>query len=375
MIERTRKSNIEQAPNCPRCASTNTKFCYYNNYSLSQPRYFCKACRRYWTKGGSLRNVPVGGGCRKNRRSKSSRKDDNTLQTQSPALSEAAGADIDLADVFAKYLNQGTTNDHDHDQDQDNILQESQDYSSIGASLSDSPSSYSLVNENLLDEIIMANFQDYPCGNFLQEEKLHEGGSIQVDATKNEEVEHAATMGDSQGTFLDKKDEVMSVKEKTANANTEIDTERYASIGGGREYATEKPEPVLGKPNLHDEASTVCDSTNTIPEVPVVFLSLVKRINVDGDTPPVLKPSDQVIHVPATAMTIASAEKNYYAMRDPISALEKYMFENLASELDITVIDKKIDELVEEAVELVDASLILAHSQLPEHVFAGTRSF
>ncbi|KAK6118813.1 hypothetical protein DH2020_047448 [Rehmannia glutinosa] len=50
-------TNIEIAPNCPRCASSNTKFCYYNNYSLSQPRYFCKGCRRYWTKGGSLRNV------------------------------------------------------------------------------------------------------------------------------------------------------------------------------------------------------------------------------------------------------------------------------------------------------------------------------
>lgn len=53
---------------CPRCESVNTKFCYYNNYSLSQPRYFCKGCRRYWTQGGSLRNVPVGGGCRKNKR-------------------------------------------------------------------------------------------------------------------------------------------------------------------------------------------------------------------------------------------------------------------------------------------------------------------
>ncbi|KAL9663113.1 hypothetical protein QQ045_027951 [Rhodiola kirilowii] len=52
--------------NCPRCNSTNTKFCYYNNYSLSQPRHFCKACKRYWTRGGTLRNVPVGGGCRKN---------------------------------------------------------------------------------------------------------------------------------------------------------------------------------------------------------------------------------------------------------------------------------------------------------------------
>ncbi|KAI3520983.1 hypothetical protein L1887_10438 [Cichorium endivia] len=52
---------------CPRCDSSNTKFCYYNNYNLTQPRYFCKTCRRYWTKGGALRNVPIGGGCRKNK--------------------------------------------------------------------------------------------------------------------------------------------------------------------------------------------------------------------------------------------------------------------------------------------------------------------
>ncbi|URE23240.1 zinc finger protein [Musa troglodytarum] len=52
---------------CPRCDSTNTKFCYYNNYNLTQPRHFCKTCRRYWTKGGALRNVPIGGGCRKTR--------------------------------------------------------------------------------------------------------------------------------------------------------------------------------------------------------------------------------------------------------------------------------------------------------------------
>ncbi|KAL1217403.1 Dof zinc finger protein DOF1.4 [Cardamine amara subsp. amara] len=55
---------------CPRCDSSNTKFCYYNNYSLSQPRHFCKACKRYWTRGGTLRNVPVGGSYRKNKRMK-----------------------------------------------------------------------------------------------------------------------------------------------------------------------------------------------------------------------------------------------------------------------------------------------------------------
>ncbi|XP_039061290.1 dof zinc finger protein DOF3.4-like isoform X2 [Hibiscus syriacus] len=61
------KSDQCQNLRCPRCDSSNTKFCYYNNYNLAQPRHFCKTCRRYWTKGGALRNVPIGGGCRKNK--------------------------------------------------------------------------------------------------------------------------------------------------------------------------------------------------------------------------------------------------------------------------------------------------------------------
>ncbi|CAM0944437.1 unnamed protein product [Alopecurus aequalis] len=73
-----------EAVKCPRCESTNTKFCYYNNYNLSQPRHFCKSCRRYWTKGGVLRNVPVGGGCRKAKRSSSSSSTPST-----PAATEA----------------------------------------------------------------------------------------------------------------------------------------------------------------------------------------------------------------------------------------------------------------------------------------------
>ncbi|XP_042058816.1 cyclic dof factor 4-like [Salvia splendens] len=50
---------------CPRCKSMETKFCYFNNYNVNQPRHFCKACHRYWTAGGALRNVPVGAGRRK----------------------------------------------------------------------------------------------------------------------------------------------------------------------------------------------------------------------------------------------------------------------------------------------------------------------
>ncbi|XP_043698871.1 dof zinc finger protein DOF3.2 [Telopea speciosissima] len=86
--ERRLRPQPEQALKCPRCDSTNTKFCYYNNYSLSQPRYFCKACRRYWTKGGSLRNVPVGGGCRKNKRSSSSSSSSSKRMTQDQSLTE-----------------------------------------------------------------------------------------------------------------------------------------------------------------------------------------------------------------------------------------------------------------------------------------------
>ncbi|KAL6845538.1 hypothetical protein ACP4OV_025033 [Aristida adscensionis] len=52
---------------CPRCRSRNTKFCYFNNYNVNQPRHFCKDCHRYWTAGGALRNVPIGAGRRKNR--------------------------------------------------------------------------------------------------------------------------------------------------------------------------------------------------------------------------------------------------------------------------------------------------------------------
>nr|KYP45735.1 Dof zinc finger protein DOF2.3 [Cajanus cajan] len=50
---------------CPRCNSMETKFCYFNNYNVNQPRHFCKGCQRYWTAGGALRNVPVGAGRRK----------------------------------------------------------------------------------------------------------------------------------------------------------------------------------------------------------------------------------------------------------------------------------------------------------------------
>ncbi|TKY64394.1 Dof zinc finger protein DOF1.7 [Spatholobus suberectus] len=69
---------------CPRCDSANTKFCYYNNYNLSQPRHFCKNCRRYWTKGGTLRNIPVGGGSRKSTKRSSTSKRSSAQSSSLP---------------------------------------------------------------------------------------------------------------------------------------------------------------------------------------------------------------------------------------------------------------------------------------------------
>ncbi|CAA0818797.1 Dof zinc finger protein DOF3.5 [Striga hermonthica] len=118
----------ELSPACPRCGSANTKFCYYNNYNLNQPRFFCKACRRYWTKGGSLRNVPIGGGCRRktcHRRSSSngptssrnlpSNQKNTNNGNESEPVSNGPNATIDLAAVFANFVNPGPRAGRDSD--------------------------------------------------------------------------------------------------------------------------------------------------------------------------------------------------------------------------------------------------------------------
>ncbi|KAJ1296699.1 hypothetical protein BS78_01G322200 [Paspalum vaginatum] len=93
MIELARLAKIpppESGLMCPRCHSTNTKFCYYNNYSLSQPRHFCKTCRRYWTHGGAIRDIPLASSIRR-RLTKSSSKH-TTASTSKAAACAAASA-------------------------------------------------------------------------------------------------------------------------------------------------------------------------------------------------------------------------------------------------------------------------------------------
>ncbi|KAJ6755394.1 DOF DOMAIN ZINC FINGER PROTEIN [Salix purpurea] len=99
MADRARLAKIphpEVALKCPRCDSTNTKFCYFNNYNFSQPRHFCKTCRRYWTRGGALRSVPVGGGCRRNKKSKSQSSSKSTVSSERENLAQFGEGNIGL---------------------------------------------------------------------------------------------------------------------------------------------------------------------------------------------------------------------------------------------------------------------------------------
>ena len=97
---------------CPRCRSRNTKFCYFNNYNVNQPRHFCKNCQRYWTAGGAMRNVPVGAGRRKNKNAAASHFFQRVRATNATVLSfgghggapPAARLDLDLAEQLSHQL-------------------------------------------------------------------------------------------------------------------------------------------------------------------------------------------------------------------------------------------------------------------------------
>lgn len=105
--------NPNQTPlRCPRCDSSNTKFCYYNNYSLAQPRHFCKSCKRYWTRGGTLRNVPVGGGCRKNKRMK--KQPSNSNPTASAKIDQPNWLSNSINQIFHHNSNYNSSLDGNH---------------------------------------------------------------------------------------------------------------------------------------------------------------------------------------------------------------------------------------------------------------------
>ncbi|KAL8056098.1 hypothetical protein ABFX02_04G097800 [Erythranthe guttata] len=98
----------QEYPKCPRCDSADTKFCYYNNYNLSQPRYLCKSCKRYWTKGGALRNIPVGGGGGGSRKTAAKRTSSSAAASASAAKRPAsAAASVSASDDTGNSSNNG----------------------------------------------------------------------------------------------------------------------------------------------------------------------------------------------------------------------------------------------------------------------------
>ncbi|KAK1415933.1 hypothetical protein QVD17_31721 [Tagetes erecta] len=109
-------SNPEEKPQkpekilpCPRCSSMDTKFCYYNNYNVNQPRHFCKNCQRYWTAGGTMRNTPVGSGRRKNKSLNSASYYRHLIVTDSGLKTNGSvlnfGSDVQLCESMNQALN------------------------------------------------------------------------------------------------------------------------------------------------------------------------------------------------------------------------------------------------------------------------------
>lgn len=165
--EKTPKKPDKILP-CPRCNSKDTKFCYYNNYNVNQPRHFCKNCQRYWTAGGTMRNVPVGSGRRKNKSSSASHHRQIIVsEALQAARAEATsgihlpsvltfGSDAPLCESMAsalnladKSLNDGR-NEH-HQQEQKNGDDHSTVSSSAASKLTDKGEAGTLKN-----------FQGYP---------------------------------------------------------------------------------------------------------------------------------------------------------------------------------------------------------------------
>lgn len=88
-----RQDKASQPLPCPRCNSTKTKFCYFNNYNVNQPRHFCKSCHRYWTAGGKVRNVSQSG-----RRKNKASCPENQLASASSGGGPTSQVDISPAD-------------------------------------------------------------------------------------------------------------------------------------------------------------------------------------------------------------------------------------------------------------------------------------
>ncbi|TKY73271.1 Dof zinc finger protein DOF5.4 [Spatholobus suberectus] len=168
--DRRLRPHHQQPLKCPRCDSLNTKFCYYNNYNLSQPRHFCKNCRRYWTKGGVLRNVPVGGGCRKSKRSNKPKTTATNSNNNNPSSSsEAAPATASTAPPPAPPEPERNSNSHSSSESSTLTVAATE---AMSAPTSNAASNNSFLFDNVRESKFFANANpslEHVSGSFFSE--------------------------------------------------------------------------------------------------------------------------------------------------------------------------------------------------------------
>ncbi|KAJ8771235.1 hypothetical protein K2173_026122 [Erythroxylum novogranatense] len=258
----------EQALKCPRCDSPNTKFCYYNNYSLTQPRHFCKTCRRYWTRGGALRNVPMGGGCRKNNKIKSSSrlsgdsKDSSTsseiggfhfFRGLSPAM------DFNLGGLSFPRLNPSPSGMYNQFSPFGDVSA-----TSPGASSVTSPSCFNLDHPSASSGRAMMGFT-YPLPNLTTGfssaiQDLGGGGSMNVHSTLASSIESLSSINQDLHWKLQQQRLAMLFGEES------IQKEKSTVSSVPVANRTQKPQPILFQ-NLEISKPEACGVSNSRRDV------------------------------------------------------------------------------------------------------------
>ncbi|CAL9069717.1 pyruvate dehydrogenase E1 component subunit alpha-3, chloroplastic-like [Musa acuminata AAA Group] len=148
------------------------------------------------------------------------------------------------------------------------------------------------------------------------------------------------------------------------------------AIGMSHLRATSDPEiwkkgPAFGMPGVH------VDGMDVLKVREVAMEAIARARNGEGPTLVECETYRFRGHSLADPDELRKAdEKSHYAARDPIVSLKKYILEkNLASESELKAIEKKIDDIIEEAVEFADSSPHPPRSQLLENVFADPKGF
>ncbi|KAJ6919526.1 dof zinc finger protein DOF2.4 [Populus alba x Populus x berolinensis] len=231
---------------CPRCDSSNTKFCYYNNYNLTQPRHFCKTCRRYWTKGGALRNVPIGGGCRKNK---------NTSVSASVGKS---GTSM-IKTIASEIGRSGFGNGFDHELSSSPIMRASPQNSHIFALLraTQNPNPSTPCNS------ISVKQEGFLIGKHMIREPAVETAALNARILGLDPVSQASSLGLCSSSW--KSNQHQQNRFTVGEAQTSGIQELYQRLRSSTNYYTDNPSAIVLS-NVTTSSSTSTSTSSTILE-------------------------------------------------------------------------------------------------------------